>query len=130
VSSKDFLKLVGEAAEGIRLPGIALQVAEQIKSDDPQKKSSTEIKKMYEDAHKAEAAIFVGVAYDAVLIALEGIKKAGTTDKAKVRDAIENLKGLVGAAGTFNMSPTDHLGLSVESLRMFEVKKGNFALLD
>lgn len=130
VSSKDFLKLVGAAADGIRLPGIALQVAEQLKDSDPQKKSAVALKKLYEEAHKGEASIFVGVAYDAVLIALEGIKKAGTTDKAKVRDAIEGLKGLVGAAGTFNMTPTDHLGVTAESLRMFEVKNGSFVLIE
>jgi branched-chain amino acid transport system substrate-binding protein len=130
VSSKDFLKLVGAAADGMRLPGIAMQVSEQLKDNDPQKKSAVALRKLYEDAHKSEAPIFVGVAYDAILIALEGIKKAGTTDKAKVRDAIESLKGLVGAAGTFNMSATDHLGVGAESLRMFEVKNGNFVLLD
>lgn len=130
VSSKDFLKLVGPAAEGFRLPGIALQVAEQVPASDPQKPVVSKIKKFYEEAHKAEASVFVGLAYDGLMVALEGIKRAGSTDKVAVRDAIEGIRGLVATAGTFNMSPTDHLGLSIDSLKMFEVKNGDFVLLD
>ena len=48
---------------------------------------------------------FGGYAYDAVLILVEAIKKAKSTDKEKVRDAIENLKGIVGTAGVFTSRP-------------------------
>ena len=50
-------------------------------------------------------------------------------DKAKVRQALENTKGLVGTSGTFNMSATDHMGLSLSAFRMLEVKGGDWALV-
>ncbi len=60
--------------------------------------------------------------------ALEGIRKAGSTDKYKVRDAIESLKGVVGTAGVFNFSAEDHNGLTMDSFEMLTVKNGAFAV--
>ena len=69
---------------------------------------------------------FGGHAYDAVLILVDGIKKAKSTDKEKVRDAIENIKGLVGTAGVFNFSSQDHNGLGMDAFEMLTVKDGKF----
>lgn len=57
---------------------------------------------------------------------IDAIKRAGTTDKAKVRDEIEATKGYIGTGGEINMSPTDHMGLAVESLRLLQVKDGKW----
>jgi branched-chain amino acid transport system substrate-binding protein len=73
---------------------------------------------------------FGGHAYDAMLILERGIKDAGGTDKEKVRTAIENIKGLVGTAGVFNMSATDHNGLDKNAFEMLTVKDGKFAVLE
>ena len=58
----------------------------------------------------------------------EAIKKAGSTDRDKVRDAIENLHGLVGTAGIFNFSATDHTGLDLNAFEMLTVKNGKFTI--
>ncbi len=58
----------------------------------------------------------------------EALKRAGRPDRARVRDAIENLQGLVGTAGVFNFSPTDHTGLDLTSFEMLTVKDGKFAI--
>jgi branched-chain amino acid transport system substrate-binding protein len=63
------------------------------------------------------------------MIAVDAIKRAGSTDKAKVRDAIEATKGYVGSSGNVTMSPTDHLGLDLTSFRMLEVKGGDWTIL-
>ena len=63
------------------------------------------------------------------MILVEAAKRAGSFDKAKVRDEIEKTKGFVGTGGIVNMSPTDHLGLDLSSLRMIEVKNGDWKLL-
>ena len=60
------------------------------------------------------------------MIAVDAIKRAGSTDKAKVRDAIEATKGFVATSGTFNMSATDHMGLDLSAFRMLEVKNGKW----
>ena len=47
-----------------------------------------------------------------------------------MRDAVENITGLIGTAGTFNFSPTDHGGLGMDAFAMLTVKDGQFVLLD
>ena len=56
------------------------------------------------------------------------MKRAGSTDKSKVRDAIESTKGFVATSGTFNMTANDHMGLNLTSFRMLEVKNGKWTL--
>jgi len=59
------------------------------------------------------------------MIIVDAIKKANSTDSAKVRDAIESLKGFVGTAGIVNFSPEDHTGLDLNAFEMLVVKDGN-----
>ena len=53
---------------------------------------------------------------------------AGGLDKEKVRDALENLKGVVGTAGTFSFSAKDHGGLGMDAFEMQTVKNGKFVV--
>ena len=62
------------------------------------------------------------------MLAVDAIKRAGGTDKAKVRDAIETTKGFVGTGGVVNMSATDHMGLDLTAFRMLEIKGGDWTL--
>jgi branched-chain amino acid transport system substrate-binding protein len=129
VASKDFLKLAGEAAEGVRLPAAALLVAETLPETDPQKKVVVAYKRDYEGKYKSDVSTFGGHAYDGLMLAVEALKKAGSTDKAKVRDALEGIRGYMGTAGVVNMAPTDHMGLDLTAFRMLEVRKGDWVLV-
>ena len=71
---------------------------------------------------------FGGHAYDGLMIAVDAIKRAGGTDKAKVRDAIEATKGYIGTGGVVNMSATDHMGLDLSAFRMLEIKNGDWTI--
>jgi len=128
VASKEFLKLAGEAAEGVRLPAAALLVAEGLPDTDPQKKVVVAYKREYEGKFKSDVSTFGGHAYDGLMLAVEALKKAGSTDKAKVRDALEGVRGYMGTAGVVNMSPNDHMGLDLTAFRMLEVRKGDWVL--
>jgi branched-chain amino acid transport system substrate-binding protein len=129
VASKKFIEMAGEAAEGVRLPAAALVVADQLPETDPQKKVLLDYKAKFEAKH-GEVSTFGGHAYDGLFIAVEAIKRANGTDKAKVRDEIERTKGFVGTAGVFNMTPEDHMGLSVDAFKLLEVRKGNWVIID
>ena len=129
VASKKFIEMAGEAAEGVRLPAAALVVAEQLPDTDPQKKVLLDYKTKFEAKH-GEVCTFGGHAYDGLFIAVEAIERAKGTDKAKVRDEIEKTKGFVGTAGVFNMTPEDHMGLSVDAFKLLEVRKGNWVIID
>jgi len=130
VASEEFIKLSGPAGEGIRLPAAALLVAEKLPANDPQKPVVTAYRKAFHDRYKEDVSTFGGHAYDGLMLAVEAMKRAGTTDKAKVRDAIEATKGYVGTGGKVTMSPTDHMGLDLTAFRMLEIKNGDWALIN
>jgi branched-chain amino acid transport system substrate-binding protein len=129
VASDEYIKLSGPAAEGVRLPTGAILVADKLAANDPQKAVTTAYRKAYSERYKEDASTFGAYAYDGLMITVDAIKRAGSTDKAKVRDAIEQTKGFVGTTGAFNMSPTDHMGLDLSSFRMVEVKSGDWSLV-
>ena len=63
------------------------------------------------------------------MIAIDAIKRAGSSDRAKVRDEIEKTRGYVGTGGVVNMSATDHMGLDLSAFRMLEVRGGSWTLV-
>jgi len=129
VASKEFIKLAGEAAEGVRLPAAALLVADTLPDTDPQKKVVMDYKREYETRFKSEVSTFGGHAYDGLMLAMEAMRRANSTNKEAVRSAIESIKGYVGTGGVVNMSATDHMGLDLSAFRMLEVRKGEWTLV-
>ncbi len=128
VASEEYIKLSGKAAEGVRLPASALLVAAVLPDSDPQKPVVTGYVKAYTDRYKSDVSTFGGHAYDGLMLAVEAIKRAGSTDKAKVRDALEQTKGFIGTSGVVNFSPTDHMGLDLSAFRMLEIRNGTWTL--
>ena len=126
VASDEYLKLSGAAAEGVRLPSPALLIADSLPANDLQKAVVTGYFKAYQDRFKEEPSTFGGYAYDALMLSVEAIKRAGSTDGEKVRAALEQTKGYVGVTGVFNLSSSDHMGLDLSAFRMLEVKGGNW----
>ena len=129
VASKEYIKLSGDAAEGVRLPAAALLVADLLPAGDPQKPVVTNYRNAYQAKYKTDVSTFGGHAYDGLMLYVNAVKAAGSTDKAKTRDAIEATKGYVGTGGVVNMSPTDHMGLDLSAFRMLEVKNGDWTLV-
>lgn len=129
VASKEYIKLSGDAAEGVRLPAAALLVADLLAANDAQKPVVTAYRNAYEAKYKSEVSTFGGHALDGLMLAVNAMKAAGSTDKAKVRDGLEATKGYVGTGGVVNMSASDHMGLDLSAFRMLEVKGGNWSLV-
>ena len=129
VASKQFIELAGPAANGVRLPAAALLVADKLPDSDPQKPVVVAYKKTFEDRTGQPVSTFGGHAYDGLMILVGAAKRAGSFDKAKVRDEIERTRGYIGTAGIVNMSPTDHLGLNLSAFRMLEIKNGDWTLV-
>ncbi len=129
VASDEYLKLSGKAAEGVRLPTPALLIANALPATDVQKTIVTGYDKMYKDKYKMDPSTFGGYALDALNLSVDAIKRAGGTDREKVRAALETTKGFVGTTGVFNMTPTNHMGLDLSAFRMVEVKNGDWVQL-
>jgi len=129
VASKEFIRLAGDAGEGVRLPAAALLVPDKLADNDPQKAVVTQYTREYQARFKSDVSTFGGHAYDGLMLAVQAIRKAGSTDKAKVRDALEGVQGYVGTGGIVNLSAADHMGLDLSAFRMLEIRKGEWTLV-
>jgi branched-chain amino acid transport system substrate-binding protein len=129
-ASQEYIQLTGAAAEGARLPSPAMLVGAQLKDGDPQKAISIEYVKSYQERYKTDASTFGGYARDAFFLWVDAVKRAGSFDKTKVRDALESTKGLTGTCGIVNMTAADHLGLDLTAFKMIEVKAGAWTLAE
>ncbi len=123
-----YAQAAGKAGEGIIFPAGRLLIADQLPDNHPQKTLLVQYKNAYESRFKEDVSTFGGHAYDAILLLTKAIEKAGVVDKEKVRDTMENMTGLVGTAGVFNYSPTNHNGLDENAFEILTVKDGKFAL--
>jgi branched-chain amino acid transport system substrate-binding protein len=129
IGTKQFIELATPAAaEGVRLPAAALLVADKLPADDKQRKVVVDYKRTYESKTGQPVSTFGGHMYDGLMILVEAMGRAKSTDKAKVRDEIENTSGFIGTGGVVNMTPTDHLGLDLTAFRMLEIRNGDWTL--
>jgi len=123
-----FLETAGKAAEGVILPSYKFFGTKDLLDSDPQKKVILDYMAMYKEKYGKEAEHFGGTAYDAFTILIAALKKAGD-DKSKLRDAIEQTRGFVGAMGIFDYSPTVHGCMSENSFAVYKVVGGDFKLI-
>jgi branched-chain amino acid transport system substrate-binding protein len=129
VGSKKYIDLAGAAAEGVRLPAAALLAADKLPNSDPQKKMLMDYKTMYEQKTGQPVSSFGGYAYDGLMILLDALRRAGSSDSTKLRDAIETTRNFIGTGGVVNMSAKDHLGLDLSAMRMLEIRNGDWTLV-
>ncbi|AYH43827.1 ABC transporter substrate-binding protein [Azoarcus sp. DN11] len=125
-ASQEFIRIAGDAAEGIRLATPALLIAKALPDGDKQKAVSVSYQSAFESEYKTDVSSFGGYAHDAILMLVDAMKRAGGTNKEKVRAEIEKSNGFVGVSGVYTMSATDHMGLDVSAFRMVEVQRGAF----
>ena len=125
-----YVEAAGEAADGIIFPAGRLLVAEKLPDGHPQKKNLTAYKTAYESKYNEDVSTFGGHAYDAIALVIEALKKADSTERDDIRNALESISGFPGTGGIFSFSSTDHNGLGMDSLEMLTVKNGQFDFLN
>ena len=128
VSSKKFIELAGDAAEGIILPSGRVIVANQLPEIDPQKKALLNYVNNYKKHYKVEGDHFGGHAYDAIML-IKGAMERGGETPAAIRDQLEKTEKFAGIGGTFSYSPPDHAGLTSDAFVLVQIKKGDWTLL-
>ncbi len=128
VSSKKFIELAGDAAEGIRLPSGKVIVADVLPNSDGQKKSLMAYVKDYKNHFKTEGDHFGGHAWDAVML-LKGAIERGGDSPAAIRDQLEKTRKFHGIGGTFTYSAQDHAGLGSDAFVLVEVKNRDWVLV-
>ncbi|MBU5637093.1 ABC transporter substrate-binding protein [Geomonas sp. Red69] len=128
VSSKKFIELAGDAAEGIRLPSGKVLVADLLPKNDKQRNSLLAFIKDYQNHFKAEGDHFGGHAWDAVMLLKGAIEKGGDTP-AGIRNALESTRNFAGIGGVFSYSAKDHAGLTKDAFTLVEVRKKDWVLV-
>lgn len=132
-----FIQTGKKAVEGAIAPTGALIVAEELSPSFPTKAVSLDFVKRYEAAFGAGSRnAFGGYSYDGVLLldaaAAVALKKAkpGTPEfRAALRDALENVKNVVGTHGVYSMSAANHNGLDERARVLVQVVNGEWRLL-
>jgi len=128
VSSKKFIELAGEGAEGVILPSGKVIVADQLSKSDPQKKALMNYVNEYKKNYKVEGDHFGGHAFDAIMLLKGAMEKGGFAPSA-IRDQLEKTKKFAGIGGTFTYSQQDHAGLTSEAFVLVKIEKGDWKLI-
>lgn len=127
-ASKLWLEPMGAAAEGMTVQS-AIGVVGDSLPDGDQKKVIDQMAAPYQQKNGYPPPQFAQDGYSASLLLFEAIRKAGSTDKAKVQQALEAMD-LITPNGRFRYSPTDHSGLSPDFISVNTVKDGRFVPTD
>ena len=134
VANSDFLRVMGKDANGALLPAGPMLVYEQLADSNPVKKVAKEYVTAYE-AKFGPRSTFGGHAFDAFTLLNKAVPEAlkagkpGTKEfRVALRNALENVKDVVGVHGVFTMSPGDHNGLDNRGRMMMTIKDGKWLI--
>ena len=134
VANSDFLRVMGKDANGAFLPAGPMLVYEQLADSNPVKKVAKEYVTAYE-AKFGPRSTFGGHAFDAFTLlnnavpeALKAAKPGTKEFRVALRNALENVKDVVGVHGVFTMSPGDHNGLDNRGRMMMTIKDGKWLI--
>ncbi len=127
-ASKLWLDPVGSAGEGVTVLSSIGVVGEYL-PDGPQKEIIRKMSVPFEKKYGYAPPQFAQDGYSACLILFEAIKKAGSTDRKQIQQALENLTVLT-PNGKYTYSPTDHAGLTRDYISVNVVKDGKFIPTD
>ncbi|HET7264616.1 MAG TPA: ABC transporter substrate-binding protein [bacterium] len=127
IANRAFIQLAGPAADGVVFPSGKLLVADQLPASDPQKALLLKYAHDFEAASHYTANTFGGHAFDGLTMLADAIRHVGS-DRGKIRDYLEHLRGFVGTGGVFTMSPENHNGLTVSDMVLVVIKNGNWAI--
>jgi branched-chain amino acid transport system substrate-binding protein len=123
----NFLRLAGDAANGVLLPSSKIYVTAALPASDPQKVVLERFVQAYEKRYGKPPATFAGNGYDAAMMLMGAIRRGGTNPQ-KLRAAIESTKDHVGVTAVYSYAPNDHYGAKPESVVMLTVKDNKFTL--
>lgn len=135
--NREFIKVGGKAVEGAIAPTGPLIVAEDLPADNPVKKVALDFVTRYEKTFGPNTRNgFSGYSYDGFLLLDAAVPvaakqaKPGTPEfRQALRDALENVKNVVGTHGVYNPTPKDHNGLDQRARVLVHVENGEWRLL-
>lgn len=127
-ASRLFLDPAGAAAEGVTIAS-SIGVVGSYLPDGAQKEVIGSLSRSFRALYKYAPPQFAQDGYSAVQLIRAAATKAGSTDRTKVRDALENVR-LVTPNGTYAYSKTDHNGLTTDFISVNRVDGGTLIPTD
>jgi len=116
----EFVDIGGEAVEGCVFSTF-------FTSETPITAESETFLEEYRAEYGKEPAAVTALAYDAYILILDAIERAGSTDPIALRDALAETEGFEGAAGIITL---DENGDAVKNAVIKQVKNGEFVYMD
>lgn len=116
--SPKFLELAGPTAEGVA-------IVTNLNRDDPRAVVQSFLRD-YRAAYKMEADMVGASAYDALRIIVDGLRRAGTTEAPRLRDAIAATRNFNGVTGVLSFTPQRE---TIKPIQLQVVKGGQFRYL-
>jgi len=139
IINAEFVRIGGDAVNGVIAPSGPVVVAEQLPDSNPIKAVAMQFRHDYEKANgSASSDAFPAYAYDAMLVLADAAKrtlatgaKPGTPEfRTALRDALYSTRDLVGAHAVYNFKPGDRYGTDERSRVLVELEKGTWTLLN
>ena len=127
-ASKLWLDPVGPAGEGVTVLSSIGVVGEYL-PDGAQKQIIAQMAGPYQQKHGYPPPQFAQDGYSGCLLLFEAIRKAGSVERSKIQQALENLT-LLTPNGKYKYSPTDHSGLTRDYISVNLVTEGKFVPTD
>lgn len=135
-ASPDFIRLGGKKVEGGFMAASLMLVLDEMPASHPSKKVAQAYIDAYEKMYGAKPATFGANVFDAGLMLQQAVPvaakkgKPGTPEfRSALRDALEQIKELVGTQGVYNMTAQDHSGFDARGRVMMTLKDGAWRLI-
>lgn len=136
ILSPEFVKLVGDAGEGLIVPTGPALVGDQLPASNPSKAIIDDYRKAYKAANGEEPYdVFSAYAFDAWLVVTKAAERVpadiqpGTEAyRLALRDAIKTTKALPATEGVFTYSPASSFGDAKDSVVIVKLQKGKWLL--
>ena len=132
----EFIKVGGKDAIGAIAPTGPVVVADELPAGYATKAVGEEFMKRYVARFNMGKNAFAGYSYDAYLlleaavpVALEKAKPGTPEFRAALRDALENVKDVVGTHAVYTMTPTNHNGMDERARVLVDVTDGQWRLM-
>ena len=137
IAGPDALRVGGKALNGVIFSAVPVLVAEQLKDGTPVKTAAEGFVTAFETKYGAGSrSLFGATMWDAFYLvdaaAGPALAKAqpGTPEfRTALRNAMEQVTGLAGSQGLFNLTPTDHSGAVPDSQVLVNIQDGAYKLL-
>lgn len=109
---------------GTSVNGIYTIVSFFTKDSDPRIQTYV---KGFQSRYSATPNFHAALAYDAIHLLADAIKRAGSTDRKAIRDALAQAKDFPGLTGKITFTPNRD---AVKSYKIVQIKNGEFVLFD